>query len=101
MAAIEELASKVDVVTYEFEHISVKALQQVEAKGCPVYPSSETLLHIQNKYDQKQWLMSHGLPVPDFRKADSYEQLVEDCDYFGYPVILKTVQAVMTARGMR
>ena len=90
VAAIEELASKVDVVTYEFEHISVKALQQVEAKGCPVYPSSETLLHIQNKYDQKQWLMSHGLPVPDFRKADSYEQLVEDCDYFGYPVILKT-----------
>ena len=40
VAAIEELASKVDVVTYEFEHISVKALQQVEAKGCPVYPSS-------------------------------------------------------------
>lgn len=69
VAAIEELASKVDVVTYEFEHISVKALQQVEAKGCPVYPSSETLLHIQNKYDQKQWLMSHGLPVPDFRKG--------------------------------
>ena len=99
VAAIEELASKVDVVTYEFEHISVKALQQVEAKGCPVYPSSETLLHIQNKYDQKQWLMSHGLPVPDFRKADSYEQLVEDCDYFGYPVILKTCTGGYDGKG--
>jgi 5-(carboxyamino)imidazole ribonucleotide synthase len=97
--AIERLASMVDVVTYEFEHISVTALQQIEAKGCPVYPSSETLLHIQNKYHQKQWLTQHGLPVPEFRKADSYEELVAGCDYFGYPVILKTCTGGYDGKG--
>ena len=99
MEAIRQLAAKVDVVTYEFEHISVEALQLVEAHGCPVYPSSETLLHIQNKYHQKQWLMQHDLPVPEFRKTDSYEELVENCDYFGYPVILKTCTGGYDGKG--
>lgn len=99
VAAIEQLAARVDVVTYEFEHISVKALQLAEAQGCPVYPSSETLLHIQNKYDQKQWLLEHDLPVPAFKKADSYEALVAGCDYFGYPVILKTCTGGYDGKG--
>lgn len=68
MDAMLELASKVDVVTYEFEHINVKALQKMEEKGYKVYPSSETLLHIQNKYNQKLWLQQHDLPVPEFEE---------------------------------
>lgn len=99
VAAIAKLASMVDVVTYEFEHISVTALQQIEAHGCPVYPSSETLLHIQNKYHQKEWLLQHGLPVPEFRKADSYEELVQGCNHFGYPVILKTCTGGYDGKG--
>lgn len=98
-AAIKELASMVDVVTYEFEHISVKALRKLEAKGHRVYPSSETLRHIQNKYDQKLWLKEHGLPVPEFRQVKSYDALVEACDYFGYPNILKTCTGGYDGKG--
>ena len=45
--AILEMASRVDVVTYEFEHISVEALRLLESKGKKVYPTSYTLSHIQ------------------------------------------------------
>lgn len=54
------------MVTYEFEHINAEALQELEAEGHKVYPSSETLLHIQNKYHQKEWLKKHGLPGAGF-----------------------------------
>ena len=96
VAAIEELASKVDVVTYEFEHISVKALQQVEAKECPVYPSSETLLHIQNKYDQKQWLMSHGLPV----HAEFFTERCKALFFFLFHCLGQIIHAVMNHIGI-
>ena len=42
---ILEMAEGMDVVTYEFEHISLKALQILEAHGHKVYPSAETLEH--------------------------------------------------------
>lgn len=93
------LAKKVDVVTYEFEHISVKALQAMEEKGVLVYPSSDTLLHIQNKYHQKGWLKDHGIAVPDFISIDSYEDFEKAEDKFGYPLILKTCTGGYDGKG--
>ena len=88
--AFHELADKVDVITYEFEHINAQALQELEAEGHKVYPSSETLLHIQNKYDQKMWLRQNDLPVPDFKKVETPEDIREAGKIFGYPMMLKT-----------
>jgi 5-(carboxyamino)imidazole ribonucleotide synthase len=67
-----ELAAKVDVVTYEFEHINADALAKVEeGKGCkatPVYPSVASLRNIQNKFVQKSILNERGIPVPKLSK---------------------------------
>ena len=52
MDAMLELASKVDVVTYEFEHINVKALQKMEEKGYKVYGldiNNESIEYAKNK----------------------------------------------------
>lgn len=99
MDAMLELGSKVDVVTYEFEHINVKALQAMEKKGYNVYPSSETLLHIQNKKNQKDWLRQHGLPVPDYIEITSFEDFQLAEEKYGYPYILKTCTGGYDGKG--
>lgn len=97
--AFHELADKVDVITYEFEHINAQALQELEAEGHKVYPSSETLLHIQNKYDQKMWLRQNDLPVPDFKKVETLEDIREAGKIFGYPMMLKTCTGGYDGKG--
>ena len=97
--AFHELADKVDVITYEFEHINAQALQELEAEGHKVYPSSETLLHIQNKYDQKMWLRQNDLPVPDFKKVETPEYIREAGKIFGYPMMLKTCTGGYDGKG--
>lgn len=99
IAAIERLASKVDVVTYEFEHISLAALQKLEAKGHLVYPSASTLEHIQNKYQQKLWLQKHGLPVPEFVSVKSVQDIRRAEELYGYPLILKTCTGGYDGKG--
>lgn len=97
--AIQELAGKVDVVTFEFEHINVKALQILELNGNKVYPSSETLLHIQNKFDQNMWLQRHGITIPDFVKTETEEEIAKAGRQFGYPIILKTCTGGYDGKG--
>ena len=97
--AFHELADKVDVITYEFEHINAQALQELEAEGHKVYPSSETLLHIQNKYDQKMCLRQNDLPVPDFKKVETPEDIREAGKIFGYPMMLKTCTGGYDGKG--
>lgn len=74
-AAIERLAMKTQVLTYEFEHIDAGVLEKVEALGYKVYPSSRTLRNIQNKYLQKCLLKEAGIAMADFEKVESLESL--------------------------
>lgn len=99
LEAIKELATRADVVTYEFEHINVAALQALEAEGHKVYPSSETLLHIQNKYDQNLWMKQHGIDVPDFVEITCIEDMKKAGGKFGYPMILKTCTGGYDGKG--
>lgn len=99
LEAIQELAKRVDVVTFEFEHIDVKALQILEVSGHKVYPSSETLLHIQNKYVQNQWLEKHGIPIPTYIQINRLEDIEEAGNSLGYPIILKTCTGGYDGKG--
>ncbi len=97
--AILRLAEDVDVLTYEFEHISVEALRKVEAAGHKVYPSAETLSRIQNKLVQKQWLARHHIAVPDFMEIEGVEALRKAGSVFGYPFMLKTCTGGYDGKG--
>lgn len=99
LEAIEKLANRVDVVTFEFEHINVAALQILEASGHKVYPSSETLLHIQNKYEQNKWLQKHGIAIPDFLEVNSMKDIELAGEKYGYPMILKTCTGGYDGKG--
>lgn len=73
--ALLELANKVDVITYEFEHIDAQYLNILEEQGHKIFPSPKSLLMIQDKYLQKQRLQKAGILVPDFISVESLETL--------------------------
>ncbi len=87
--AFEEIASKCDVLTYEFEHINADALMKLEQKGYKIYPTAKSLKIIQDKLTQKEAMKSAGIPCPDFVEIDSKEDMKAAGDTYGYPYMLK------------
>lgn len=87
--AIRALAEQTDVLTFEFEHIDADILCELESEGYNICPSGSTLKKIKNKYIQKSILSEAGLPVPEFCKVDSIEDIEKKIEEFGMPIMLK------------
>lgn len=88
-AAFQLLAEKTDVITYEFEHINAKALENLESKGYKVYPTAASLEVIQDKLTQKEAMAKAGLPVPNFMVINSKDDMAKAGEAYGYPYMLK------------
>ena len=97
--AIINLAKKTDVLTYEFEHISVSALKKVEQMGYKVYPTVKSLEIIQNKYTQKQELKKHNILVPEFESIKTVDDIYQVGEIFGYPMMLKACTGGYDGKG--
>ncbi|OPJ56359.1 5-(carboxyamino)imidazole ribonucleotide synthase [Alkalithermobacter paradoxus] len=97
--ALRSLASKVDIVTYEFEHIGADILKSLEGEGVRIYPSPKTLDIIQNKYNQKTYFLQNNIPVGDFREVKSPNDIVKACEEFGYPAMLKSALGGYDGKG--
>jgi 5-(carboxyamino)imidazole ribonucleotide synthase len=98
-AAMIELAKKVDVITYEFEHISTEVLKELEASGYVIYPSVHSLEIIQNKYNQKMRMKEYDIPLGEFLKVNSLEDIKEIAKGFGYPLMLKSALGAYDGKG--
>jgi 5-(carboxyamino)imidazole ribonucleotide synthase len=96
--AIIELASKCDILTYEIESGDSNVLKSIEDKTS-INPSPETLKKIQDKLVQKIFLSENGLPVADFEKILSLEDLKDKVTKFGFPCLLKTRRDAYDGRG--
>lgn len=94
-----ELADLVDVITYEFEHINSKILQEIENSGHEVYPSPHSLEIIQDKKTQKETLVKNGINTPDFIGVDNEEDIKKAGDKFGYPIMLKARKGGYDGKG--
>ena len=71
---LEDFLAKVDLVTYEFEHLPVSLVQAIEAHK-PVYPSSEAIRVCQNRAEEKALFDRLGIPTPAYRLVESAEEL--------------------------
>lgn len=96
--AILQLASKVDILTYEIESGDSSVLKLAESKTT-VNPSPETLRIIQDKFLQKSFLRDNGIPVTDFVEIESAADLGEKIAAFGYPSLLKARRDAYDGRG--
>lgn len=96
--AIEELAEKSDIITYEIESGNSDVLKSVENKA-EIEPAPETLKIIQDKFLQKTFLNKNNIPVPEFIKISSIFDLEEGLKKFGYPALLKARRDAYDGRG--
>ena len=97
--ALEQLAQKTDVLTYEFEHIGVDILKDLEAEGYSIYPTPKSLDIIQNKYDQKELLKKNDLPIPEYIKVEEKKDIYTAVEQFGYPIMLKSCTGGYDGKG--
>ncbi|CAK7216825.1 hypothetical protein SCUCBS95973_002938 [Sporothrix curviconia] len=106
-AKIRALAANSDVLTVEIEHIDTAVLEEIAtaeaATAVPVHPSWKTLRLVQNKYEQKAYLASKGLPVAEQvaieTGAGMRASMEQAAAAFGYPFMLKARKDSYDGRG--
>jgi len=96
--AIQELAEKSDIITYEIESGNSDVLKSVENKA-EINPSPETLKIIQDKFLQKMFLSDNKIPTPEFIQIRSIYDLQQGLNKFGYPALLKARRDAYDGRG--
>lgn len=98
-AAVHELASQTDVITWEIEHIDSAALADLRSAGYNVQPEPDTLRTIQDKLVQKDFLRWRGLPVANFRPVSDGQALDEAGSEMGGRLIIKSRTGGYDGRG--
>jgi 5-(carboxyamino)imidazole ribonucleotide synthase len=81
--ATAQLADRCDLITFENEFVNLDALSLLERQGVCFRPSLSALKPLLDKYDQRCYLRSLGLPTPEF--TPYWTELVRD-----FPIVLKT-----------
>jgi len=66
LAALEELASVSDVITFDHELLNLGLLGSLVLAGTPVLPSIDALMFAVDKAHQRRLFAKHELPVPQF-----------------------------------
>ena len=92
-AVTAEMAQHCDVITFENEFIDLPALRQLEQKGIVFYPQLDCLAPLLDKYEQRQYCNSIGLPSPPFATLHSeadLSSLSEKVGSVGLSLALKT-----------
>ncbi len=85
------LAQEADVLTVENEWVDGDVLSSISQQyNIPIWPHPQTLSWIQDKYLQRKHLEKHRLPVPVFRKVETYIELLTFAEAHGPTVVLKT-----------
>jgi 5-(carboxyamino)imidazole ribonucleotide synthase len=97
-AVLDELLTKVEVVTYEFENVPSDAARYLAAKVA-VHPPPEALDAAQDRLTEKQLLERMGYDVPRYAAADTEDELRAAVDSLGPPVIVKTRRGGYDGKG--
>lgn len=95
-AKLVELIRTCDVTTFELENVDVEALKPLFDQGYAIYPSPYTIALIQNKYEQKKFLDSKGIPVPTYKDVKTPSCL----ESLGFPVVQKAKKGGYDGRGV-
>jgi len=98
LAAVRELASGVDVVTFEFENVPLAAAETA-AQYCPVRPEGRILHICQNREREKLFLSENGFPCTDFRIIASAADLAAALAAIPAPAVLKTADFGYDGKG--
>lgn len=98
LAAIQKLAEISDVITYEFENISVEALEWL-IQNAYVPQGSEVLHATKHRLREKQTIESFGIPVAPYHTVETLEDLKKGIEKLGLPAVLKTCTGGYDGKG--
>ncbi|MEB2845712.1 5-(carboxyamino)imidazole ribonucleotide synthase [Endobacterium cereale] len=99
-AALKELASRCDIVTYEFENVPVSAAETL-ARSVPVYPPAKALDVAQDRLTEKRFLNSCGIETAKFHAVNNQAELESALADFGGQGVLKTCRMGYDGKGQR
>ena len=96
--ALDRLAARCDVVTYEFENVPATAAAHL-TRRVPVRPGPRSLEVSQDRLVEKTFIRDLGVPVPAFAAIDGPEDLEAALTTVGRPAILKTRRGGYDGKG--
>jgi len=96
--ALDELAEKCGVITYEFENVPVHAARYL-ARDHLVRPNPEALRVSQNRLDEKSFLNRNGVPTTIFAAINQLDDLNGQGVIMGMPCVLKTQRGGYDGKG--
>ena len=82
-------AKNINVLTYEFENIDTKALEELE-KVVDIRPSVKALKISQDRYTEKTYLNSLGIKTTKFYKIDEVSDIEKHFNKIKKPILIKT-----------
>lgn len=98
IAALDRFADGLDLVTYEFENVSVGTARYL-AERLPLHPHPQALEVGQDRLDEKSFLRSLGLPTADYLPVGSADALRAAIEDIGLPAVVKTRRHGYDGRG--
>lgn len=96
-SSLETFATAIKAATYEWENIPAATVQALERR-IPVRPAPRILQIIQNRLEQKAFLVGHGIPVAPFQAMTSPDTVVVP-DAVGFPALCKTATLGYDGKG--
>jgi 5-(carboxyamino)imidazole ribonucleotide synthase len=84
---LAQLATRSEVVTFDWENVSVDALQALDTRICPPV---RALAAAQDRVNEKRLFERLLIPTTRWRAVSSYAQLMRAARVIGLPAVLKT-----------
>jgi 5-(carboxyamino)imidazole ribonucleotide synthase len=102
----KQFISSVDIATFDKEAVPPELLDQLEAAEnsnlIQVRPAADALRLLQNKADQKQWLVRNGLPTLPLLVLNGDERHFSDqVKEFGFPLVQKAQTGGYDGKGVQ
>lgn len=98
-ATLRAFAAHVDVVTFENEFVDAASLIALEEAGVPLFPTSASLVIVQDKLRQKEALQAAGLPVAPSVATATRADVTRAAEAWGWPLVLKARRDAYDGKG--
>jgi 5-(carboxyamino)imidazole ribonucleotide synthase len=99
-SALGKFASGLEVLTYEFENVPVRAARFL-AERAPVYPPPVALEEAQDRVREKELFRRLGIPTAEFAEVSNAEDFDRAVNEIGLPSILKTRRMGYDGKGQQ
>jgi 5-(carboxyamino)imidazole ribonucleotide synthase len=88
--ALDALAERCGVITFEFENVPAAAIERLAERGAAIAPDARALAVAQDRLAEKTFLNEAGLKTVGFARIDGPQDLAAALSRFGAPLLLKT-----------